>query len=156
MVDLGCGTGILPIVLSENGGYKGKVFAIDNQAGAIEATKMNSKIFGMDSRVSTLEADIVDLYYKDMEKPEATRTDQTKEVAFYRKLSKDLGYPFTVDLILCNPPWIPAQYVTEISPLDNGVYDPQEKFLKSAFNFSRLHLDKTKGEMLLIYSDLAY
>ena len=42
MVDLGCGTGVLPIVMSENGGYAGNVFAFDSQPNAIEATKMNS------------------------------------------------------------------------------------------------------------------
>ena len=77
-------------------------------------------------------------------------------MAFYRELSKDLEFPFTVDLVVCNPPWIPAEYVSETSPLDNGVYDPQERFLKSAFNFCKIHLDKARGEMLLVYSDLAY
>jgi len=28
--------------------------------------------------------------------------------------------------------------------------------LKSALNFGKVHLDKSRGEMLLIYSDLAY
>jgi len=64
--------------------------------------------------------------------------------------------PFTVDLIICNPPWIPAKFVQETNPLDNGVYDPDEKFLKSAFNFAKVHLDRAVGEMLLIHSDLAY
>ena len=71
------------------------------------------------------------------------------------------------DLITCNPPWIPAEYIAESSPLDNGVYDPKENFLNSALNFASkqfvlcltspfigLHLSP-KGEMLLIYSDLA-
>jgi ribosomal protein L11 methylase PrmA len=30
LVDLGCGTGVLPIVLSENGGYEGKIYSIDS------------------------------------------------------------------------------------------------------------------------------
>ena len=71
-------------------------------------------------------------------------------------MSTDLGYPFTVDLIVCNPPWIPATLLAEVNPLDNGVYDsPEEHFLKSSLNFARIHLDKS-GEMLLIYSDMAY
>ena len=109
----------------------------------------------MGPRTNAIEADIVDLYFKDMES-DGTIADATKEVAFYKALSKDLEFPFKVDLIVCNPPWIPADYVTATSPLDNGVYDPQEKFLKSALNFARVHLDKANGEMLLIYSDLAY
>ena len=80
----------------------------------------------------------------------------TKEIAFYRELSQELEFPFTVDLILCNPPWVPADFVPATNPLDNGVYDPEERFLKSALNFAKVHLDKAKGEMLLIYSDLAY
>ena len=71
-------------------------------------------------------------------------------------MAKDLEFPYTVDLIVCNPPWVPANFVKAANPLDNGVYDPDEKFLKSAFNFARVHLDKHSGEMLLIYSDLAY
>ena len=71
------------------------------------------------------------------------------------------------DLITCNPPWIPAEYVAESSPLDNGVFDPKETFLNSALNFaSKLHTHlkrslfiglhlSSKGEMLMIYSDLA-
>jgi tRNA1(Val) A37 N6-methylase TrmN6 len=155
MVDLGCGTGVLPIVMSENGGYTGKVYSFDNQANAIEATKMNSSIFGMGNRMTAQEADIVDLYYKDLENPESETIEKTKELGFYRELAKDLQFPFSVDLVVCNPPWIPADYVKETNPLDNGVYDPQEKFLKSALNFCRIHLEKN-GEMLLIYSDLAY
>ena len=74
---------------------------------------------------------------------------------FYKNTMQELGVPFTVDLIVCNPPWIPAKFVPETNPLDNGVYDQDEKFLKSALNFAKIHLDK-RGEMLLIYSDLAY
>ena len=70
MVDLGCGTGVLPLIMSENGGYSGPVFAFDNQPNAIEATKMNSQIFGMGDRVKAEELDIVDLYYKDLEDQE--------------------------------------------------------------------------------------
>ena len=40
------------------------------------------------------------------------------------------------DLITCNPPWIPSEFVAESSPLDNGVYDPKEQFLNSALNFA--------------------
>ena len=41
MVDLGSGTGILPIVVSEIGGYSGKIHAIDQSDKCIESTKMN-------------------------------------------------------------------------------------------------------------------
>ena len=83
LVDLGCGTGVLPIVLSENAGYSGPVYSLDNQPNAIEATTMNSQLFGMGSRVRAVEADIVELYFKDAE-AESQKTDQAKELAFYR------------------------------------------------------------------------
>lgn len=64
--------------------------------------------------------------------------------------------PLQVDMIVCNPPWVPANKLgREISPLDNGVYDQDSQFLKSALNFARLHL-KATGQMLLLYSDLGY
>lgn len=76
---------------------------------------------------------------------------------FYKRVSKDLGMPLQVDLILCNPPWIEAARIArEMSPLDNGVYDPESQFLKSSFNFARLHLKKDGGQMLLLYSDMNY
>ena len=112
MVDLGCGTGVLPLVMSENGGYKGSIYAFDNQPNAIEATKMNSQIFGMDDRVKAMELDIVDLYFKDLENQNDQLTaDPKQESTFYRKLAKDLGFPYTVHLVVCNPPWIPAAYI---------------------------------------------
>ncbi len=78
----------------------------------------------MGARVNASELDIVDLYFKDAEKETNQGVDQAKEMQFYRELSKDLGFPMTVDLIVCNPPWVPADFVKATSPLDNGVYDP--------------------------------
>ena len=67
-----------------------------------------------------------------------------------------MGFGEQADLILCNPPWIPATILAsqEQTPLENAVYDPKEKFLWSSLNFAKFHLTQT-GEMLLIYSDLA-
>lgn len=156
-MDLGSGTGVLPIVLSENGGFAGDVYSFDSQPNAVSATKMNSQIFGLGERISAQEVDIVGLYYRDYERlEEGELFDLNKENAFYRGVAKDLDFPFKVDLIVCNPPWVPAEFIRETNPLDNGVYDPQEKFIKSALNFAKMHLDKATGEMLLIYSDLAY
>ena len=31
LVDLGSGTGVLPIVISENGGFEGRIFSLDSQ-----------------------------------------------------------------------------------------------------------------------------
>ena len=59
-----------------------------------------------------------------------------KELETYSTMTKTLGIPNKYDLILCNPPWIPASRTLEINPLDNAIYDPEEKFLKSALNFA--------------------
>ena len=119
---------------------------------------MNSQIFGLGDRLKAQVFDLVDFYFKDMEEKEGGGVkgqENQSELSFYRKIMDEIKIPFQVDLVLCNPPWIPAGFVKETSPLDNGVYDPEEKFLKSALNFCRLHLSKS-GEMLLVYSDLAY
>lgn len=156
LVDLGSGTGILPIIMSQNGGFpeEGQIYSFDSYSRAVECTKMNSQIFNLASRQKAVEVDLVDLYYSNSE--ENTTAGAPQEMAFYKKVSSDLGFPMTVDLITCNPPWIPSAFVKETSPLDNGVYDPDEKFLKSALNFARIHLNRATGEMLLIYSDMGY
>ena len=42
MVDLGCGTGVLSIVLCENGGFGGQIYSVDSQKRCIQSTEMNS------------------------------------------------------------------------------------------------------------------
>lgn len=141
--------------MSENGGYTGKVYSVDNMPRAIEATKMNSQIFGLGDRLTTLEFDLADLYGP----PSLTDKNEglsSTDLSFYKRTAKELGLPglASVDLILCNPPWVDAAHLRELNPLDNGVYDPELKFLNAALNFARVHLDPTNGEMLLLYSDL--
>ena len=103
--------------------------------------------------------DIVDFYYKDAEvdteESKQEKKVDSKDFSFYKEIMGELDVPFKVDLVVCNPPWIPASFVKETSPLDNGVYDPEEKFIKSALNYCKVHLSPS-GEMLLIYSDLGY
>jgi ribosomal protein L11 methylase PrmA len=47
IVDLGCGSGILPIILKENGGFldnkneKKQIIGFDHSENAIECSKMN-------------------------------------------------------------------------------------------------------------------
>jgi predicted RNA methylase len=62
MADLGSGTGILPIVLSANGGFTGKVYAFDKESNCVEATKMNTQIFGLIDRVKPIEIDLIEFY----------------------------------------------------------------------------------------------
>jgi tRNA A58 N-methylase Trm61 len=63
MADLGCGSGILPIVLSELGDFKGNVHSFDSLTNCIESTKLNSKIFGLNDKVNAVEMDLVEIYY---------------------------------------------------------------------------------------------
>lgn len=75
-----------------------------------------------------------------------------------------------VDLITCNPPWLPMSYlqpggagpgdILNALDTDNAVYDPKERFLISCLNFAKFHLsdsqeEELSPEMLLIYSDYA-
>ena len=61
---------------------------------------------------------------------------------------KDMGL---ADLIVCNPPWIPAK---ANSTIEHAVYDPDSKMLKGFLNGVRNYL-AVKGEAWLILSDLA-
>jgi SAM-dependent methyltransferase len=55
------------------------------------------------------------------------------------------------DLVLCNPPWVPADAHT---PLERAVYDPGGRFLSAFLAGLPSHL-ATGGEALLVISDLA-
>ena len=44
--------------------------------------------------------------------------------------------PQQFDVIVSNPPWLPASYVQAESTLENAIYDPQSLFLFSVLNFS--------------------
>ena len=55
------------------------------------------------------------------------------------------------DLIVCNPPWIPA---SANSPIDHAIYDPNSQMLKGFLNGLAGHLNP-KGEGWLIMSDIA-
>lgn len=62
MADLGCGTGILPIVTSTNGSFSGSIYTFDRESNCIEATKMNAQIFGLTDRLKPIEIDLVEFY----------------------------------------------------------------------------------------------
>jgi len=63
----------------------------------------------------------------------------------------DLFPPGRADLVLCNPPWIPAE---PLGPLDGAVYDPGCRFLSAFVAGLADHL-APGGEGLLVISDLA-
>lgn len=58
MADLGCGTGVLSVVVSELGGFRGRIHAIDNNDQAIECTEMNMQVFGLKENCKTFNFDL--------------------------------------------------------------------------------------------------
>jgi predicted O-methyltransferase YrrM len=66
-------------------------------------------------------------------------------------LDADLFPPGKADLIVCNPPWLPA---SANSVLDHAIYDPDSRMLKGFLAGLAEHLE-TGGEGWLILSDLA-
>jgi methylase of polypeptide subunit release factors len=55
------------------------------------------------------------------------------------------------DLIVCNPPWIPAK---ANAPIEHAIYDPGSTMLKGFLSQVKSHLS-IEGEVWLILSDLA-
>ncbi len=55
------------------------------------------------------------------------------------------------DLIVCNPPWIPAK---ANAPIEHAIYDPNSAMLKAYLSGVKAHLN-TDGEAWLVMSDLA-
>ena len=55
------------------------------------------------------------------------------------------------DLIVCNPPWLPAK---ANAPIEHAIYDPNSQMLKGFLNGVKAHLNEN-GEAWLIMSDLA-
>jgi methylase of polypeptide subunit release factors len=55
------------------------------------------------------------------------------------------------DLIVCNPPWIPAK---ANAPIEHAVYDPNSAMLKAFLSGVKAHLNPN-GEAWLVMSDLA-
>ena len=55
------------------------------------------------------------------------------------------------DLIVCNPPWLPAK---ANAPIEHAIYDPNSAMLKGFLTGVKAHLNDD-GEAWLILSDLA-
>jgi hypothetical protein len=104
-----------------NRGVK-KVIATDNSKRALDCAQKNITLLEMKNTVSVIEANLF---------PDAT----------YGK----------ADLIVCNPPWLPAH---PSSALESAIYDDKSKMLKGFLNGLGAHLTKD-GEGWLILSDFA-
>ena len=66
-------------------------------------------------------------------------------------LETDLFPPGRAPLVVCNPPWVPAE---PTSPVEMAVYDPDSRMLRGFLNGLAAHLTPA-GEGWLILSDLA-
>jgi len=64
---------------------------------------------------------------------------------------QDLFPDDQADLVICNPPWVPAR---PGSPLERGIYDPDSVMLRRFLAGLTAHLS-AEGEAWLILSDLA-
>jgi methylase of polypeptide subunit release factors len=63
----------------------------------------------------------------------------------------DLFPEGSADLIVCNPPWLPAK---ANAPIEHAVYDPESQMLKGFLNGVKAHLNP-EGEAWLVMSNLA-
>ena len=77
-----------------------------------------------------------------------SRLGYTKQVEV---INADLFPPGTAELVVCNPPWVPARPTSRI---EHAVYDENSRMLKGFLNGVREHL-ADQGEAWLILSDLA-
>jgi methylase of polypeptide subunit release factors len=66
-------------------------------------------------------------------------------------LEADLFPPGKAQLVVCNPPWIPARAT---SPIEHSIYDPGSRMLRGFINGLAAHLEPS-GEGWLLLSDLA-
>jgi SAM-dependent methyltransferase len=99
-----------------------KIVATDNSHRALDCALQNVTKLGLKPNVTLVEAD---LYPKD-----------------------EYGQ---ADLIVCNPPWLPAH---PSSALESAIYDEKSKMLKGYLNGLSAHLSD-QGEGWLILSDFA-
>jgi hypothetical protein len=76
-IDLGCGTGILSLMLSNYG--LPRIFAIDNLENALMATRSNSQAFGFYENIRALKLDLVEKYGNKITTKEADITNYSAE-----------------------------------------------------------------------------
>lgn len=120
--DIGVGSGVLCAVLAKRG--IPHVIATDLDPRALACAQENLSRLGYADRVQLVQADLFP--------PTMDTTTQA-------------------DLILCNPPWLPA---IPTSPIEAAVYDPGSQMLRRFLTGTAAKLSPT-GEGWLILSDIA-
>lgn len=121
-LEIGVGSGVLSAVLAKRG--IPRIVATDTDSRALACAQANLQRLGY--------AQQVDIYRDDLF-PSTTNA------------------PGPADLILCNPPWIPA---TPTSPIEAAVYDPDSRMLRRFLAGCAERLSP-HGEVWLILSDIA-
>jgi methylase of polypeptide subunit release factors len=119
--DIGTGTGVIAALLAQRG--VSRVIATDTNVSAIACATENIARLGLASNIDVLCADM----FPPLDK--------------YGK----------ADLIVCNPPWLPAR---PNSVLEAAVYDEGSQMLRAFLSGLAQHL-QPRGEGWLIMSDLA-
>jgi SAM-dependent methyltransferase len=119
--DIGTGTGVLAAIMAQRGAPR--IVATDIDSRALDCAAENIARIGCEAQVTLVEADLF------------------PPLAAFGK----------ADLIVCNPPWLPAR---PSSPLEHAIYDPDSTMLKGFLNGLAAHLSQG-GEGWLILSDLA-
>ena len=120
--EIGVGSGVLSAVLAKRG--VPRIVATDLDPRALACARENLERLGFIDQVSLCSADLF---------PGGSDT------------------PARADLILCNPPWLPA---TPTSPVEAAVYDPGSQMLRRFLAGAADRLT-ANGEAWLILSDIA-
>jgi methylase of polypeptide subunit release factors len=119
--DIGTGTGVLAALLAQRGVCR--VVATDINVKAIECARENVQHLGYADTIEVVNANMFPC----------------------------INTYGTADLIVCNPPWLPAR---PNSDLEYAVYDPDSKMTRAFLNGVVKHLNP-QGQAWLIMSNLA-
>lgn len=131
-LDIGVGTGVLPIVFRlAVQSTKQEFYGLDKSPLAVDCAKRNCHLQN------------VNLHTADF--------DLTKDQATSGK-SLHPSFPEKFDFVICNPPWLVAK---PLEDYDTGNYDHKEEVLKGVFRLVPKVLERSSGVFWLIYSDLS-
>lgn len=120
-IDVGVGTGVLSAVLARRG--VAQVIATDQDPRALTCAQENLQRLGLGQQVQLQQADLFPV----------------------------LPAGVQAQLVVCNPPWLPARAV---SSLEHAVYDEDSRMLRGFLAGVGAHL-APEGQAWLILSDLA-
>lgn len=172
-IDLGCGTGILSLIMSQF--ELPRIFAVDINDNAVAAAKSNAQALGYFDNIKAVKFDVVKHYNNQnntgraeskVKNPSNNETMDSQEntpsstklpdIDKYSQVLRENSIDNNFDLIVTNPPWLNASFVFSQTDLENGIYDPDHRFLKASFNFAKLHLNRNNPDarFVIIYSDL--